>query len=325
MADAGPDPAPRRNAEAPDRPELVSVERPMLGGRVGIHLRPASGDHLRAAREASATLDRLEAWAARLTRFDGASELVRLNAASASSAAVGPTLAAVLDWGRTAEVATDGTVDITLLEARLAAEHGIGSTHVAAAPPPSRMWSMTRDSRGSRVHRPAGLRFDLDGVAKGWLADRALALLGRHPAVAIDADGDVAVALEAGESLELGVADPAGQGLDLLVLRLVGAGPGRQRFGVATSGTSVHRWGAAGSPRHHLIDPRTARPAATDLVQATVVASSARLAEAFAKTAVIRGSVEAPRALRRPGVLGAVLLTDDRRMVTLSGTERFLA
>ncbi|HET9681892.1 MAG TPA: FAD:protein FMN transferase, partial [Candidatus Limnocylindrales bacterium] len=91
------------------------------------------------------------------------------------------------------------------------------------------------------------------------------------------------------------------------------------------SGISIHRWGSGIAVRHHLIDPRTGAPAATDLVQATVIATSARLAEAFAKAAVIVGGEAAPRALRRPGVLGAILLTDDRRLLTLPGTERYLS
>ena len=40
---------------------------------------------------------------------------------------------------------------------------------------------------------------DLDGVAKGWLADRAVALLRGYPAAIVDADGDVAAQLAEGE------------------------------------------------------------------------------------------------------------------------------
>lgn len=292
----------------------------MLGGRVGIHLRAATPDHLEVARAASRTLDRMEAWAARLTRFDPRSELSRLNASPTTTVAIGPTLGAVLDWARAAEAATDGVVDAALLDQRLAAEAG------AAAPLPAhRRWSLMRGPRRTILERGAGLRFDLDGIAKGWLADRATCLLDGFAAVAIDADGDVAVRLDSGESLPLGVADPANPGMDLAIIQLRNDTPVRQDYGVATSGTTIHRWGTGQAARHHLIDPRTGGPASTDLVQATIVATSARLAEAFAKTAVIVGLDAAPRALRRPGILGGLLLTDDRRFVTLPGTERFLA
>jgi thiamine biosynthesis lipoprotein len=292
----------------------------MLGGRVGIHLRATSLDHRAVARAGSGVLDRLETWAGRLTRFDPRSELSRLNASASSTFSVGPTLGAILDWARSAETATDGVVDISLLDARLAAEQG-----EAAILPAYRLWSLARGARASVVHRPRGLRFDLDGVAKGWLADRAAGLLAGCDAVAVDADGDVAIGLEPGESLSLGVADPEAPTMDLEVIRLVNETSRRTAFGVATSGVSVHRWGVGARARHHLIDPRTGRPAVTDLVQATVIATSARLAEAFAKTAVILGRQAALVALHRPGVLGALLLTDDRLLLSLPGTERFVS
>lgn len=306
-------------------PELVSVERPMLGGRVGVHLRAASPDHLATARAGQAALDRIEAWAARLTRFDHRSELSRLNASAGGTVAVGPTLGAVLDWGRAAEAMTDGIVDIALLDARLAAERGERMDRRGPSLPAHRQWALHRGPRQTVVARPRGLRFDLDGVAKGWLADRAACLLARYPVLAVDADGDVAIALDQGESLALGVAAPASPAMDLAVLRLVNDGPARRGFGVATSGTSVHRWGVGPGARHHLIDPHTGEPAATDLVQATVIATSARLAEAYAKAAVILGFRAAPRALRRPGVLGALLVANDGQLLTLPGTERYLA
>ena len=62
---------------------------------------------------------------------------------------------------------------------------------------------------------------------------------------------------------------------------------------LATSGTIVHRWTHDSGVAHHLIDPRTRRPAVTDVVQATVLAETARDAEAFAKVAVVAGSVDA--------------------------------
>ena len=45
-------------------------------------------------------LRRIGAWADRLTRFDPASELSRLNGDARREVPVGPTLAEVLDWGR---------------------------------------------------------------------------------------------------------------------------------------------------------------------------------------------------------------------------------
>jgi thiamine biosynthesis lipoprotein ApbE len=53
----------------------------------------------------------------------------------------------------------------------------------------------------------------------------------------------------------------------------------------------------------------TWRPAETDVVQATVLADTARAAEACAKAVVLAGSSLASAVLDRPGVRGGLLLT----------------
>ena len=215
----------------------ASAERAMMGGRVSVHLRDvpvsaAAGD------PATRVLDRIAVWAQRLTRFDPTSELMRLNAAGVAAVRVGPTLTAVLDWARELEGRTDGRIDVAMLDARLSAEAGEPIDPPSAA---ARRWSLRRLPRGAIVERPPHLRFDLDGVAKGWLADRALALA-PGPSAMIDADGDIAARVAGGDSWMVGVADPRDQPDGLLaVVRL--ASPGTcGTIGLATSGTSVHRW-----------------------------------------------------------------------------------
>jgi thiamine biosynthesis lipoprotein len=91
---------------------------------------------------------------------------------------------------------------------------------------------------------------------------------------------------------------------------------------VATSGTTIHRFG----PRdHHLIDPRTGRPAATDVVQATVIAAGAAIAEVLAKSAVILGAAAGLDLVDRSGAAGAILLLEDDRVLALPRTTELLA
>jgi len=264
-----------------------------------------------ARRDAHVVSDRVHRWAERLTRHTETSDLSVLNSDPRSVIPVRPTLAAALLAAMVAADASEGFADVTLLDARLAAEEG--REHTGA----SRIgeWQILRRHRGSGiVRRPPGLRFDLGGVGKGWIADRALDLLSDWPSAVVDADGDLAVRTAAGRAWEVGVADPRSPDTHLTVLRLAAPAGGLPvRWGVATSGVSIHRWpsdGAAAEPaRHHLIDPRTGRPAVTDVVQATVVAESALRAEALAKSAVIAGSVDGFALLERSRVRGAVLLT----------------
>jgi thiamine biosynthesis lipoprotein len=305
-----------------------------MGGGLGVHV--AITD---AAATAWAELDaarvaaRVRAWAGRLTRHDPASDLMRANADRRDVLPVRPTLAAALRWAADAAEMTGGIVDATLLRERLAAETLPGSAAVDSASPAARAagraarpaWRLEHArNRGALLHRDPGVAFDLDGVAKGWIADRALALLDRHPGALVDADGDIAIRSAEGDAWEVGVADPRTSGAQLAVFVLPGARLGA-RYGLATSGVSIHRWVGPDGERHHLIDPRTGRPAATDVVQATVLAGSARAAEAWAKTAVVLGLVAALDALDRAPILGAILLASDGRVLAVPRTTRWLA
>ena len=86
--------------------------------------------------------------------------------------------------------------------------------------------------------------------------------------------------------------------------------PGRKermilRGAVATSSTRQRRWqDASGRPQHHLIDPRTGRPADSGLSQVTVHGAEAWMAEVLAKAVLIGGV----RALDLPGRNGYSVL-----------------
>jgi thiamine biosynthesis lipoprotein len=303
-----------------------------MGGRLEIHLDAPDHGAAAAEREMRQVGARVRAWAAMLTRHDPASQLMRLNGNPRARSAVGPTLAAALSWALDAGDLTDGVVDASLLDERLRAEHESGSRSASAglpfpAPPGNaRRWDLSLGGRhrSGFIGRAPGVRLDLDGVAKGWLADRALARL-RAPSALVDADGDIAVRVAPGKSWEIGIGDPRNDEVVLGILALPGGLLGARDYGVATSGTSVHRWGAAGEARHHLINPATGTPARSDVVQATVVAFSAREAEAYAKTIVILGAAVGLDLVERSDALGAVVLLDNGRTIALPRTSRFLA
>ena len=301
----------------------VSVVASAMGGRLGVHL-DAAEDRETARRDGARTIARARRWADRLSRRLATSDISRLNDAGGTAVLVRPTLGAILEAGREACERGEGLVDITLLGARLAAEGLVPVTGTATGPG---TWAIVRGRRGGgSVRRPPDVRFDLDGIAKGWIADRALALLSAWPSAVVDADGDLAVRAAPGRSWPIGVGDPRDPGA--LLATLVLAAPAAAypaQWGVATSGTSVHHWGPAGTVRHHLIDPRTAAPAVTDVVQATVVCSTALDAEVMAKAAVIAGSVEALALLERERIAGAVLLTDRGEVLALPSTLALLA
>jgi FAD:protein FMN transferase len=290
-----------------------------MGGSVHLRVAHHPGGADEARRELGRVERRINAWASRLTRFDSRSDLCALNAAPAvGRRRVGPTLGAVLERSVGLGVRTGGLLDVSMLDARLAAEDD--SAYVTQRG----TWSIWGRGRGRYVERHAELRFDLDGVAKGWIADRALALLDRYPAAMVDADGDIALRVAPSSDWQVAIEDPFMPGEDVGVIAVPESLHG-QRLGVATSGTSVHRWAGPSGQRHHIIDPRTGRPAITDVVQASVIAETADAAEALAKTAVISGSSDALRSCEAAGAQALLMLLDDGQFVVSERAVEWLS
>ena len=86
------------------------------------------------------------------------------------------------------------------------------------------------------------------------------------------------------------------------------------RGAIATSGRDQRHWRRGGEERHHLIDPATGRPAETDLLRVTVVASAAVEADVLAKTLFLGGEEEAAAA-----DVPALLVTADGRKRLVGG------
>jgi FAD:protein FMN transferase len=164
---------------------------------------------------------------------------------------------------------------------------------------------------------PVGVRLDLGATAKALCADRAVQ---RATAVAgcgalVSLGGDVAVAGPAPDSgWAIRVTDRADT-------RPADPGPGQSvaigTGGLATSGTTARRWVQEGRVLHHLVDPRTARPATEVWRTVTVAASSCVEANVASTAAVILG-VDAPVWLSGRG-LHARLVDAEGRVVTVGG------
>ena len=141
-----------------------------------------------------------------------------------------------------------------------------------------------------------GDKLDSGGVVKGLFADVLAAALAGHDAFAVNCAGDLAIGGRGRVSRPVRVASPFDAGI-LHTFEV-------QTAGVATSGIGRRSWSdAAGAPAHHLLDPRTGRPAFTGVVQATALAPSALLAEIRAKAAILSGPARASRWLPDGGVI----------------------
>ena len=223
----------------------------------------------------------------RFSRFRQESELTAVNRAAGSVSDVSPTFAEVLRLALDAAATTGGRFDPTVLGALLAAGYDrdfdevlAGARDVLHPPRPAGRWTEVALD-GTRLEMPDDVGLDLGGIVKGWTCDRAAghALAAELPWVLLDAGGDVRVA-GCAPRIAVGIEDPDDpeRGTFMRV--------GLEDGALATSCTTRRRWGDGA---HHLIDPRTARPADTGVIQATAWASSCADAEVAAKVLLLDG------------------------------------
>ena len=238
----------------------------------------------------------IEEGEARFTRFSEASELAALNRASGEWVSVSPDLYELLLEAHDYREQTGGLFDPSVLDALEGAGYDKSMDEIRARGAGSAVVALKRgrgDFRAtefnpalSAIRLPDGLRVDLGGIAKGWIAERAAhSLAGFSAACAVNAGGDLfAIGLPAGENAwVIALEDPRDERETLAALRI---GPGA----VATSSITKRRWQQGTRMMHHLIDPRTGLPAETNWLSVTVIAPRATTAEVFAKSLLIAGS-----------------------------------
>ncbi|MGZ6728929.1 MAG: FAD:protein FMN transferase [Gaiellaceae bacterium] len=210
-------------------------------------------------------------WDAVFSRFRPDSELNRVNRDPSPVVVLSRPFAFALRAALEAAEATGGLVDPTVGAAIEAAGYDrdfqlVGDDERPPGPAvPGRRHSLRLSGR--LLSRPPGTTLDLNGVVKSLAVDSALELISGDGLVA--AGGDLA----ARGGADIGL--PGDGALHLL------AG------GVATSGTTKRRWHRGGELQHHLIDPRSGRPAVSRWDEVTVAAESCLAADVAAKAAFL--------------------------------------
>lgn len=237
----------------------------------------------------------------RFTRFSDSSELAQLNRAAGEWKRVSEPLYELVSQAQQFTRATHGLFDPTILNALEAAGYDLSMDEIRAQGAALKyampileradMNTIQFDAERRALRLPRGMRLDLGGIAKGWIAERAAQVLASYAkASAVSAGGDMfLIGLPEGETAwEVELEDPRDATNTLALLRV---GPGA----VATSSITKRRWQRGAQTMHHLIDPRTGLPAQTDWLSVTVIAPRATTAEVFAKALLIGGSREAKR------------------------------
>ncbi|MCW2931835.1 MAG: thiamine biosynthesis protein [Actinomycetia bacterium] len=235
---------------------------------------------------------------------------VSLRAAQLTDGDVDPTVGGVLvDLGYDRDFA-----ELTRPEESADASYGTGGVGVRVIPG----WRSVRvELESQRLTVPAGVQLDLGATVKGWAADRAAARIAGELGcgVLVSLGGDTAVAGQPPEGgWRIRVQDrtalpsePPDGPSQVVTIR---------DGGLATSSTAARRWRRGGDVLHHILDPRTARPAAPVWRTVSVAAATCADANTAATAAIIRG---------RQALPWLISLKLPARLVALGGTVHTLA
>ncbi|NQW18675.1 MAG: FAD:protein FMN transferase [Chloroflexi bacterium] len=170
---------------------------------------------------------------------------------------------------------------------------------------------ITPDCEGSAVQINGTSGLDLGGIVKGWTVDRASELLLNHDAFLIDAGGDIRTRSSSTHpGWQVSIEDPYSPDNDREIVDA-------SNQAIATSGVYKRRWSDGVSEYHHLIDPCTGSPSASDVIAASVIAPSTETAEVLAKTCVIAGTQAAiPLLDSMPGCSGVLTSNNGQRITS---------
>jgi len=159
-----------------------------------------------------------------------------------------------------------------------------------------------------------GMSITLDGIAKGYVVDAALATLERagFPQAMVDAGSDIAgIRPPDGSAWSIGIQDPRRQtGTTIALTRLAGGA-------MATSGDYQHAY-TPDFRMHHILDPRDGH-SPPELSSVSVIAPSACLADGLSTGVMILGARQGLALIERLPNVEGLLVTKARKILRSSG------
>jgi FAD:protein FMN transferase len=133
------------------------------------------------------------------------------------------------------------------------------------------------------IRVPDGTALDLGSVGKAWASDMIAAGIEQQlglPAI-VSLGGDIRVACPDWEPWHVAISERPGDSAESMIGLVCG--------GLATSSTQVRRWKRGGAVRHHLLDPRTGRPASEVWRTVTAIGSTCTAANTASTASIVLG------------------------------------
>ena len=255
-----------------------------------------------------------------LSEWRPETELSRVNRSAGEWTAVGDELFTVLEKSLWASRISDGTFDVTFQV--MSDVWKFGTSQDAQPKLPERREIERRrklidyrrvelDAAARRVRLPASFRIGLGGIAKGYIVDRAAAVLRRAglDAFLVQAGGDLYGAGKKpdGSAWVSGVQDPRGAtGSFFAAIEL-------EDHAFSTAGDYARSFMVGGRRYHHIIDPRTGYPASASR-SVTVWATDAFTADAIDDAVFILGPEKGLKLVESLQGVGAVIVDRDNHV-----------
>lgn len=170
---------------------------------------------------------------------------------------------------------------------------------------------------GSRLSGPPGVMLDLGGFAKGVAVDRAVELLQRAGIAnaIVNAGGDLRAIGRRGERpWRIGIRHPRKPGV-LAAIEVQGDGA------IFTSGDYERYFVHNGTRYHHILDPRTGRPA-QGVASVTVAHAESGLADAAATALFVAGAENWPATAAQLGITEAMVIDTEGNISMTPAMQR---
>jgi len=279
---------------------------------------------------ASAAFARIAALDQALSDYRESSELMEVSRRAGSGpVAVGDDLFRVLRAAREIADRSDGAFDVTVGPLSVLWRHARregalpDAADLAAARARVGRDKLAIDDRRRTVTLTTkGMQLDLGGIAKGFAADEAAAVLGRC--------GIDRALIAAGGDIVVRDAPPGRDGWRIAVAAIEGADRPPAGFitlrnaAVSTSGDSEQFAVIGGVRRSHIIDPRTGL-ALSGRRSVTIVAPTGMTADALATAVSVMGGPDGMRLVETTGGAGAFVVEETDRGVRTFESRRWRA
>ena len=295
QAPPGPSPAPtppQTPPQTPASPPTQVMRERALGGVMGSTL------EIRAIGSDAAALDvALDAAVAEMRRVEDLmtdwrpSPLEDLNAAAGQGPKLVPReIADVVQLSLEVSALTDGAFDITFASVGKLWDFKAKPPRIPADEDIARALEFVGyarvkvDLKASTVDLPKGMRLGLGGIAQGYGADCAMAVLMSHGVqnAIVNVSGDLKVlGTKFGKPWEIAIVHPRDKERVIAVVPL-------SNTCLETSGDYERCFVLDGKRYHHILDPHTGRPS-EGCMSATVIAPDAALADALGTGLCVMG------------------------------------